>query len=67
MGKNYKIVRLASLHELPLVSGFDGKCKVHSFFVVSRLSIEIHLSIQGLPIVMGNSVRNACLGTAKND
>ena len=50
-----------------LLPGLSGKCKVHSLFIVSRHSIEVQLSIQGLLIVIENSARKACLGTVKSD
>ena len=43
------------------------KIQVHSFFIVSRLSTEIQLSIQGLLIVIRNPIRNACFGIVKHD
>ena len=49
------------------VSGFDGKSKVHSLFIVYRLSTEIQASIQGLLIAMLKPIINACLGTVKHD
>ena len=47
--------------------GLDGKCKVHSLFVVFKGSIEIQLDIQNLLIVMGKPIRDVRLGTAKHD
>ena len=47
--------------------GLDGKCKVHSLFVVFEVSIEIQLDIQNLLIVMGKPIRDVRLGTAKHD
>ena len=41
--------------------------KVHSLFILSRLSTEIELSIQGLLIVIGKLMRNACIGRVKHD
>ena len=49
------------------ISYFDGKCKVHSLFIVSRPSTLIQLSIQGLLIATGKPIRNVCLGTVKHD
>ena len=46
--------------------GFDSKYKVHSLFIVSRLSTKIQLSIKGLLIAMEKPIRNACLGTVKH-
>ena len=50
-----------------LVSGFSDKYRVHSLFIVFRPSTKIQLSIQDLPIVIGNSMRNTCLDTMKHD
>ena len=49
------------------MSGLNGKYKVHSLFVVSRLSTEIAFSIQGLLIVMRKLIRKARPGTVKHD
>ena len=50
-----------------LVSVFSDKYNVHKLFIVSRLSTNIQLSIQGLLIIMGRPIRNTCLGTVKHD
>ena len=50
-----------------LLSGFIDKYKVHSLFIVSRLSTEIQLVIQGLLIVMGKATRSTCLHKVKYD
>ena len=48
------------------MSGFDGKHKVNSLFNVSRFSIKIQLSNQGLLIVMEKPIKNTCLSTMKH-
>ena len=50
-----------------LLSGFSDKYKVHSFFIVSRPSTKIQLSIKALLIDMGKQIINACLDTIKHD
>ena len=49
------------------MSRFDDKYKKHSLFITSRLSTWIQLSVPGLQIVIGKSIRNACFGTVKHD
>ena len=46
--------------------GFDCKYKARSFFIVPRLSTEIHLSIQGLLIVIGKPIRSTGVGIVKH-
>ena len=50
-----------------LVSGFNDKYKAHSLFIVSRPSVNIEFSIQGLLIVMGNPIGNAYFDTVKHN
>ena len=43
------------------------KYKVHSSFIVFRLSTLIQLSISGLLIVIGKTIRNTCLSAVKRE
>ena len=52
--------------DFTIVTG-DGNKNYIVFFIVSRLSIKIQLSISGLLIVMGKPIRKAYLGIVKHD
>ena len=46
---------------------FYDKYKVHSFFILCRLSAGVYLIIQGLLIVMRKPTRNAWLGSVEHE
>ena len=50
-----------------LLSGFDGKYKVHGLFIVTRFSTEIRISIQGLLTDIRKPITKTCLAIVKHD